>query len=111
MIIYSKLLVKVLTLGFARGITIYPFIFISDEFSDDTRMLNHEKIHMEQYKELLWIGFVVLYVLNWLFLFCKYWDFELSYRSVMFESEAYNHDDDQDYLSNRKSYAWWSYRK
>lgn len=72
------------------------------------KTINHEGIHTAQMKELLYIGFYILYVLEWLYrlvrsIFTK----ENAYRSISFEREAYDHDEDMDYLENRKPYAQW----
>ena len=89
------------------AITIFPFIFIKDKGNIIT--LNHEKIHWAQQKELLIIGFYLLYVINWLFNLIRCRDFYIAYRSIIFEREAYKKEVYIDYLENRKNYAWVKY--
>ena len=36
---------------------------------------------------------------------------KLAYKNISFEREAYQNQDDLDYLSNRKHYSWFSYIK
>lgn len=82
---------------------------------------NHECIHWEQEKELLVVGFYVLYVLlfAWELLRCffdenrgrsdKSWRnglWKRAYRSVAFEREAYGHEEDMLYRYQRKHFAW-----
>ena len=47
------------------GITLFPFIFIRGE--GDDRLINHESIHITQYAKLFVVGFLFLYL----------WDFVL----------------------------------
>lgn len=58
--------------------------------------INHEKIHLEQQKELLFIGFFILYLIEFMF---------KGYYNISFEREAYKYGQNLNYLSNRKHYA------
>lgn len=71
------------------------------------RMLNHENIHSEQMKETLFIGFYILYLLNWLFnlIVCP----KHAYKYIVFEQEAYANQGNLDYIKHRKHYAWIKY--
>ena len=96
----SKLVPK----GFI-GITIWPFIFLRyDEVYHGgeryTRLVNHEKIHLEQQKELLIIPFYILYVTFALF---------YGYKNIPFEREAHKFENNSFYLKNRKLFAWIKY--
>lgn len=115
------------------GITLFPFIFIyKDKYNkykdwyvqcyDDNHLevgvstydqiiINHEKIHWYQQLELLIVPFYIWYVLNWLYNgIIKYkgknWD--LAYRDIIFEKEAYDNEYNLSYLESRKI---WSFRK
>lgn len=68
--------------------------------------INHESIHSEQYKELLWIPFLILYGLEWFIKLFYYFDSHKAYRNISFEREAYNNEKDLTYLENRKRYNW-----
>lgn len=85
-------------MGFT-GITIWPFIFLSDEKYKTDKIINHEKIHLEQQKEMLIIFFYLLYLIEWFF---------KGYRKISFELEAYNNEDNLKYLETRKRYNWWN---
>ena len=47
-----------------NAITLGPVVISRDEMSEQTK--RHETIHFQQYLELLFVGFVVLYVGFWL---------------------------------------------
>ena len=71
----------------------------------------HETIHFQQFLELFFVGFVVLYFYYWLKNLASGMDGESSYFAIPFEREAYDNDWDQDYLRDRKRFAWWDYRR
>ena len=70
---------------------------------------NHEKIHLEQQKELWFIGFWILYLLFWIFNIFKYRSFGTAYMQIPFEQEAYNFEIYMKYLSVRKKFKWFKY--
>ena len=84
--------------------TLYPFIFVKRKHAAlfTTKVLNHELIHEAQIKELGLIRFYLMYL--WFFVKGGY------KRANPFELEAYAHDDDLDYLGNRKRFAWKIYQ-
>jgi hypothetical protein len=86
------------------AITLGPFIFSRGIMSDQTK--NHECIHWEQYKECFIIGFLFLYATSWLINICKGMPGAKAYRAIWFEKEAYDHDMDFKYVSNRSRYGW-----
>ena len=110
MVIYSNILVDIvtmLTLGVlqVRGFTLFPFVVISKDYKDNKELLNHERIHLEQQKELLVVGFFILYYLNIFLLFLKYWDTQKAYKECIFEKEAYDNAANPEYINTRKWYA------
>tara|TARA_R110002012_G_scaffold181585_1_gene347996 strand:+ start:290 stop:577 length:288 start_codon:yes stop_codon:yes gene_type:complete len=86
------------------GITLFPFIFIKGEGND--RLIRHESIHIMQYRETLVLGFLFLYVWDFLYGFSKYKNYDQAYRSIRFEQEAYRNDHDESYLQLRENFAW-----
>ncbi len=90
------------------GITLFPFIFLRGE--GDERLINHESIHIKQYAELLVVGFLFLYLYDFIFGLVKYRSVKDAYRSIRFEREAYVNQDDKHYLRYRKLYAWREYK-
>lgn len=83
------------------------FVFCRGEMSDETK--NHETIHYKQWVELLFVGFLILYPLFWIVGLLRYRDGTMAYMNIPFEIEAYQHDQDLEYLSRRKSYSWVKY--
>lgn len=109
MIIQSKILCKLIGV---KGIVLWPFIIVNNK--RDKVLLNHEKIHMVQTKELWVIGFYFLYFKFYFQNRRRYkghpsvkhfW----SYRSIPFEKEAFGYQSQLDYLEHRKSKAWKKY--
>ena len=70
--------------------------------------INHETIHTKQGQELLWIGFYLWYIIEYLIRLIMYRDTKLAYKNISFEREAYQNQSNLDYLSNRKHYNWLS---
>ena len=66
--------------------------------------LNHEAIHTAQMRELLYVPFYVLYVLEWLCLLPRYPKRHEAYRHISFEREAYAHQAEPDYLKARPKF-------
>lgn len=69
------------------------------------RLLRHEAIHTEQMKELLFIGFYIIYVLEWLYRLVFHT--KTAYKGLSFEVEAYSNQDNLGYLTKRKHFAQW----
>ena len=80
------------------------WVWCRGELSDRTK--RHEIIHYKQQIELLFVFQWVLYVTFWLVGLLRYRNGEKAYRENPFEREAYKHDDDVDYISKRRLFAW-----
>ena len=108
-ILSSKKFINIITRNFASAITLFPFIILNGKhLKDDKILINHEKIHIRQQIELIIIFFYIQYVSEYLFYrFIKGLPHYESYRSISFEQEAYDNEDNLSYLSNRKIWAWW----
>ena len=92
--------------GNVIGITLWPFgIYVSlHRYLNDEKLINHEKIHWEQQKELLGLFFYLWYFIEWIIrLFING---KNAYRSLSFEQEAYDNDQNLNYLKTRKRYSW-----
>ncbi len=92
-----------------NAITLFCFVFSRGEISDQTK--RHETIHFQQFLETGVIGFIVLYYLDYAYRYLKYRDGKKAYRMICFEQEAHDNDHLEDYLSNRKRYAWTGLRR
>lgn len=95
------------------------FIFRKDGRLDDCDV-RHEHIHFLQQVEWGFIGFFVLYHVEFLLHFVRLWRraprgtkmgvvWMKAYREISFEKEAYAHDHEADYLKLRRH--WANYRE
>jgi len=69
----------------------------------------HETIHFQQQLEMLFIPFFLLYGFFWLKAMIKHRDGKAAYYVNPFEKEAYINETDENYLQNRKRFAWKDY--
>ncbi len=89
------------------GMALFPFILIrQDELPLCKRLLNHERIHLRQQLELLILPFYLWYLLDYLFQRLKGKKHHAAYRSIIFEKEAYAHEDETGYPERRKLWAF-----
>lgn len=101
------------------AITIFPFVFCQGELSE--RTVNHESIHFQQYLDLFIIGFLPLYLYDYLVGLVRYRKDlsgddlhpepyssvgEKAYRRIRAEQEAYRYTYDEEYLVNRERFKW-----
>ena len=76
-------------LGKFLAITIGPIgVFVRPDKMDDKIVLNHERIHWEQQKKYLYVGFYFKYL---------YEAIMKGYYNISFEKEAYEHENDFEY--------------
>lgn len=87
------------------AINLFGVLFVRGTGSDiNERVLSHERIHTAQMKELWYIPFYLLYLLEWLYRLTQKGN---AYRNISFEREAYENEMDLDYLANRRKWAMW----
>jgi hypothetical protein len=87
--------------GGISAIAFYPFILMPKSTVPDEFLINHERIHLQQQKELLLIPFYIWYLIE-----LK----RKGYYGICFEREAYMNDLDLRYLKRRKPYSFLRYR-
>jgi hypothetical protein len=94
------------------ALTLWPWIFVREEKSAKfTQMAKrHEGTHAHQQVECLLVGFLIIYCLEWAVKlpFCKF-DSNRAYRSISFEQEAYDHQEEIYYNDVRRHFAWRRY--
>lgn len=89
--------------GFA-AINLFGVLFVRNDVKISERLCNHEKIHTAQMKELGYIFFYIIYVLEWLVrLFLP----GNAYRNISFEKEAYFYESANNYLNWREHFGMW----
>lgn len=75
------------------------------------RTIRHEQIHLVQEKELLYIGFWLWYLTEYLIRLAFCWNWKKAYRSISFEREAYGNEDLMYYLQFRERFGFLKYMK
>ena len=91
------------------AITLGFLVISRDEMSETTR--NHETIHFQQYLDLLFVGFVLLYLWDWVVGLFIHKKGNIAYYCIRAEQEAYVNDMNLEYLQTRKRWAWlWDYK-
>ncbi|SDI39631.1 hypothetical protein [Winogradskyella thalassocola] len=102
MILISKYLVPK---GYL-GVTLFPFMFLkTEDLKRNAVLINHERIHLKQQLELFVLPFYVLYTIEFLCRLIQYKKWDLAYRNISFEREAYRHEKDLDYLKSRPLFS------
>jgi hypothetical protein len=89
-----------------KAINLFGILFCRKGTVIDYVTLNHESIHTEQMKEMLFIPYYIWYIIEYLIKFFMYGSYFRAYRNVGFEREAYTYEKESDYLSKRKHFAW-----
>ncbi len=98
---------RIIPFGKYGAINLFGMVFAKKDMKMDEVVINHERIHTHQMRELGYIFFYIIYVAEWLWRLCKSGD---AYRNLSFEREAYDHQSDLNYLKNRKPFAQWRLR-
>lgn len=115
------------------AMTVWPFVFVRKEYVNELKrrgmwdtIMNHERIHGEQQVEMGAVGIFVAALL--VAVGCGWWavaavpmffwwyvgEFVVrkifghgdAYRKIGFEREAYNNEDDLEYLTDRRPFEW-----
>ena len=86
------------------AISIGPFVWCKATLTE--RDKRHETIHYQQQLELLFVVQWVLYFLFYVIGLVGYRSGLLAYFNNPFEVEAYNNENDEDYLLTRKRWNW-----
>ena len=97
--------------GFA-AINLFGHVFAREEYRPiSDRTLRHEAIHTAQMRETGYVGFYLIYVAEWLYQWARLRSAKQAYYAVRFEREAYAHQNELDYLTHRRPFAWTMERK
>lgn len=94
-----------------KAINLFGLLFVRKDAVLESVDINHEKIHSEQMKEMLYVFFYLWYVIEWLVRLIQYRDAHTAYRNISFEREAYMNQSNLGYLEGRGRYAWMKYLK
>lgn len=96
-----------------KAINICGILFVRGKANMKDTDINHEAIHSKQIFEMLIILYYIWYLIEWLIrvFFSKDRFTHQAYKNISFEQEAYNNQNNLDYLKQRKHYAWFKYLK
>lgn len=94
------------------GMSLFPVVILREKYNSDDefwnlrgqKTINHESIHFQQQLELGVLPFYFIYVLEYLLKLPFYGS--KAYENISFEREAYENDEDLEYLDNRTRYCW-----
>lgn len=100
--------------GWVEGIVLFGFVFLQKRTKTYAEvrlaaLLNHERIHVRQWLEMLLIPFLLWYSIEFLIRWGQYRNWQQAYRNISFEREAYAQERNPDYLSGRRCFAWTAY--
>lgn len=89
------------------AINIFGVLFVRKSTKEklNEKVINHESIHTKQMKELLYIFFYIIYLFEWIYRLIFHTS--TAYEGISFEREAYQHDNEPEYLKTRKHFAQW----
>ena len=91
------------------AINLFGILFVRKNRTLSVKTINHEKIHTKQMKEVLYIGFYIWYIIEWLIRLIQHRNAKEAYYNISFEREAYANENDLDYLKSRKLFSWRKY--
>ena len=82
------------------AVTFYPFIIIPKSTKQNPILINHEKIHLRQQRELLLLPFYIWYLIA-----LK----RKGYLNISFEKEAFSNERNLKYLDTRTPFSFIKY--
>ena len=88
--------------GFS-AINLLGILFVHHGVYLSNELINHERIHTAQQREMLFLFFYIAYLIEWLMRLPMRGN---AYRNISFEREAYANQCNLQYLEMRRPYAW-----
>lgn len=93
-----------------KAVNLFGVIFVREEFFPlDAVEERHEMIHTRQMREMLYAGFYVWYLAEWLIRLLLCFNFKQAYRGISLEREARCNEAYKGYQYFRRHYAWLKY--
>lgn len=90
------------------AITLAPFgIYVKPDYDITEDTIRHETIHWKQQMEMLIIPFYLWYFAEYIIRVILFED--KPYMNLSMEKEAYQNENNVDYLATRKHFAWFKY--
>lgn len=92
------------------SMAVWPFILVKEEcVKNDIYIINHEKIHLRQQLELLWLPFFIAYALEFVIRLLLLRNWNKAYHAISFEKEAYQHETNLEYLKNKPLWSFFKF--
>ena len=92
------------------AINLFGLVFARKEFKPLSKVTeNHERIHTDQMRELLYVFFYIWYGIEWVIRLIQYRETKKAYLNISFEREAYSNQSNLSYLKVRKLYRNFKY--
>lgn len=92
-----------LPFGNFAAINIFGVLFVRNHIVLTPQLINHERIHTAQMKEMYYLLFYIIYLAEWIRGLFRYrGNLRKAYRNISFEKEAYEHQSDLYYLTHRR---------
>ena len=98
---------RIIPFGSFYAINLFGVLFAKGPC--DRVVINHERIHTAQMRELLYIPFYIIYVIEWAVRLVRHRSLVAAYRNISFEREAYARQADMGYLASRPLFAFLRY--
>lgn len=90
-------------------LNLFGMLLTRDKSWIDRDVINHERIHNAQQRELLYVPFYILYIIEWLIRLLQYRNWNKAYMNISFEREAYANGHNHSYLHSRRYYSFLKY--
>lgn len=100
-IIYNK----VIPFKGFKAVNLFGVLFVREGVKVTYILRNHEEIHTAQMRELWYVGFYLLYFLEWLYRLVT--PPKTAYKDISFEREAKMYERKTTYLKTRRKFAMW----
>jgi hypothetical protein len=95
-----------------RAMAFFPFVLVADKVSKkNVILLHHEKIHLAQQLEMLVLPFYIWYLIEFLYHFLMTRNKDKAYRKISFEQEAFDNEQQLNYLQKRRFWGFLGYLK
>lgn len=100
---------KVIPFKGFKCINLFGVLFAREGAKLSEVTYTHEYIHTKQMKEMLYIPFYILYVLEWLVRLVIMHNAKQAYSRISFEMEAYYNQYNSSYPDTRQHFTWLKY--
>lgn len=84
-----------------KAINLFGFVFSRDILTEIDK--NHEAIHTYQMKKVGYVKFYIIYLYEYIKNLIKYRNNKLAYKNISFEIEAYNNQNNLNYVDKKLS--------